>query len=67
MPQGKIKFFNANKGFGFIIPDDGGADMFFHVSELREGDEITEGVTVQYEVGTDRKTGRPSAHTVDRI
>jgi 'Cold-shock' DNA-binding domain len=40
MPTGKIKMFNEDRGFDFIKPDDGGVDAFFHVSALREGDEI---------------------------
>jgi CspA family cold shock protein len=47
--QGKVKWFNESKGYGFITPDDGGADLFVHFSEiqaegyktLREGDEVT--------------------------
>jgi cold shock protein len=46
MPQGKIKMFNEDKGFGFVQPDDGGTDVFFHVTALREGDEITVGKVV---------------------
>ena len=51
MPTGKIKMFNEDRGFGFIIPDDGGVDVFFHVSALREGDEVTPGKVVSFEIG----------------
>ena len=67
MPQGKIKLFNDDKGYGFIQPDDGGNDIFFHVTALREGDEINKGAAVRYEMGIDPKSGKPKAVSVDLI
>jgi CspA family cold shock protein len=67
MPTGKIKMFNEDKGFGFIKPEDGGVDVFFHVSALREGDEITLGKVVNFEMGIDPKSGKPKAVSVDLI
>jgi CspA family cold shock protein len=64
MPSGKIKMFKDDKGFGFIKPDDGGDDVFFHVSALREGAEITVGSAVTFEIGADAKTGKTKAVTV---
>jgi CspA family cold shock protein len=67
MPTGKIKMFNEDKGFGFITPDDGGSDVFFHVSALREGDEIAKGKIVAFEIGVDRKSGKTKAVSVDPV
>jgi cold shock protein len=53
MPQGKIQMFNRDKGFGFIRPDDGGNDVFFHFTALREGDDISAGKVVTFEMGVD--------------
>ena len=53
MSTGKVKFFNASKGFGFITQDEGD-DLFFHITEL-EGQEANEGDNVEYEVGEGRK------------
>ena len=53
MSTGKVKFFNASKGFGFITQDEGD-DLFFHITEL-EGQEANEGDSVEYEVGEGRK------------
>jgi CspA family cold shock protein len=63
MPTGKVKMFNEQKGYGFIKPDDGGADIFFHVSALQE--EITEGKAVSFETGPDPKSGKIKAISVD--
>ena len=62
---GQVKWFDLTKGYGFIKPDDGGADIFFHVSALQEGDEITEGKAVSFETGPDLKTGKIKAISVD--
>jgi cold shock protein len=67
MPNGRIKMFNEDKGFGFIKPDDGSGDVFFHVSALRDGDEITVGKAVTFEIGVDPKSGKNKAVSVDLV
>ena len=67
MPIGKIKMFNDEKGFGFIRPDDGSNDVFFHVSSLREGDDVTVGKAVTFETGVDPKSGKTRAVSVDLV
>jgi CspA family cold shock protein len=67
MPTGKIKMFNEDRGFGFIEPDDGGDDIFFHVSALRDGDEISQGKAVSFEMGVDKKSGKTKAVSVDLV
>ena len=59
-----VTYFEA-KGFGFLRPDDGGRDVFFHVSRLSEGDPTTlkPGTRVLYELGMDR-TGKLAASSV---
>ena len=59
--------FNEDKGFGFIKRDDGGDDIFFHVSALRDGDEIRQGKAVSFEMGVDKKSGKPKAVSVDLV
>lgn len=57
MSTGTVKWFSAEKGFGFITPDEGGADMFVHHSEIQTSGyaSLDEGQKVSYEVGEGRK------------
>lgn len=64
MPTGTVKFFNEDKGFGFITPETGGTDVFVHVSALQQGGSLREGDKVSFEVGQDRKTGKSKAENV---
>jgi CspA family cold shock protein len=64
MATGTVKFFNDDKGFGFITPENGGQDVFVHVSALQRGGWLSEGDKVSFEVGQDRKTGKSKAENV---
>ncbi|AHK47218.1 putative cold-shock DNA-binding domain-containing protein (plasmid) [Ensifer adhaerens OV14] len=64
MATGTVKFFNQDKGFGFITPDNGGADVFVHVSAVDDAGPLREGQKVSYELGQDRKTGKSKAENV---
>ena len=57
MSSGKVKWFNADKGFGFITPEDGSADLFVHHSEIKtEGyASLDEDQQVTFEVGQGKK------------
>lgn len=67
MPQGTVKFFNTQKGFGFIQPSDGSKDVFVHVSALERAGipELREGQKVQFEVITER--GKQAAGNIKLI
>lgn len=64
MPQtGKVKFFNAEKGFGFIVPDDGSKDVFVHVSAVQRSGlaNLAEGQRVSFDSEPDKKGKGPKA------
>ena len=63
MTIGTVKWFNFEKGFGFIAPDDGGKDAFVHISAVERSGigDLREGQKVSYELLTDRKSGKMSA------
>lgn len=65
MPIGKVKFFNAQKGYGFIAPEDGGNDAFVHISALEKAGIATlnQDDRVSYELETDQR-GKTSAVNV---
>ncbi|WP_313555893.1 cold-shock protein [Agrobacterium cavarae] len=67
MPTGTVKFFNDDKGFGFITPENGGQDFFVHVSALQRGGTLREGQKVEFEIGQDRKTGKSKAENVTAL
>ena len=61
LPRGTVKFFNTNKGYGFIAPEDGGNDVFVHVSALERAGlpSLNEGQRVEFETEIDKKSGKP--------
>lgn len=66
MKTGVVKFFNSSKGFGFIVPDDGGDDIFVHVSGLGDGVQIQENDKVEFDTEDGRKgVNAVNVHIID--
>ena len=63
MQTGTVKWFNATKGYGFIQPDDGGKDVFVHISAVERAGMATlnDGQKISYEILTDKRSGKSSA------
>ena len=63
MPSGTVKWFNGQKGYGFIQPAAGGPDVFVHISAVERAgmNGLNEGQKVAYEIVQDKRTGKSSA------
>ena len=67
MQKGTVKFFNEQKGFGFIAPDDGGKDVFVHVTALERAGirTLSEGQKVNFDTQPDRRTGKVAVANIE--
>jgi cold shock protein len=63
MATGTVKFFNAQKGYGFIVQDDGGPDVFVHISAVERAglQNLNEGQRLSFDVQADRRSGKSAA------
>ncbi|MFN8830863.1 MAG: cold-shock protein [Labrys sp. (in: a-proteobacteria)] len=69
MATGTVKWFNAQKGFGFIAPDNGGSDAFVHISAVERSGlgDLREGQKLSFELVADRRTGKMAADRLKEI
>ena len=69
MSNGTVKWFNTQKGYGFIQPEDGGKDIFVHISAVERAGirDLREGQRVAFEAVVDRKTGKSAAENLKTL
>ncbi len=69
MQKGTVKWFNTQKGFGFIQPDAGGPDVFVHISAVERAGMrgLNEGQKIGYEIVADKRTGKSSADQLQAV
>ena len=69
MPTGTVKFFNQDKGFGFIVVDGGGPDVFVHITAVESSglSGLNDGQKVSFESKMDPKKGKPNAVNIKTI
>jgi CspA family cold shock protein len=69
MENGTVKFYNDQKGYGFIQPDNGGKDVFVHVTALHRAgiESLAEGQKVSFDTAEDRRTGKLAVNNIQAI
>ena len=69
MATGTVKWFNNEKGYGFIQPDSGGKDVFVHISAVERSGihNLAEGQKISYDVEADRRSGKESAANLKAV
>ena len=69
MATGTVKWFNTQKGFGFIEPSDGTKDVFVHISAVERAGmrSLDEGQKINYELTADKRTGKSSADRLEAV
>jgi CspA family cold shock protein len=69
MAQGTVKFFNAQKGFGFIVQDAGGPDVFVHISAVERAgmSNLNEGQKLTFDIEADRRSGKSAATNLQTV
>lgn len=69
MPTGTVKFFNHSRGFGFIEPEEGGKDVFVHVTAVEKAGipSLDEGDKVEFEVLQDERSGKSAAGNLKKL
>ncbi len=69
MAQGTVKFFNAQKGFGFIVQDEGGPDVFVHISAVERAGMrgLAEGQKLTFDIEADRRSGKSAATNLQSV
>jgi CspA family cold shock protein len=69
MRTGTVKFYNSQKGYGFIQPDDGGKDIFVHATALERAGlrGLVEGQKIGFDVETDRRSGKDAAANLQQV